>query len=88
MKNKVSVILASYNQGEFLSQSIQSVLEQTYTELELIIIDDCSTDNSWEVINSFHDNRILAYRNEKNTGCNGTDRHIDMRLNSLQAESI
>ena len=42
MERNVSVILASYNQGDYLGQSIQSILQQTYKDFELIIIDDCS----------------------------------------------
>ncbi|MCI9106991.1 MAG: glycosyltransferase [Lachnospiraceae bacterium] len=66
MERNVSVILASYNQGDYLGQSIQSILQQTYKDFELIIIDDCSTDNSWEIIKSFKDSRIRAHRNERN----------------------
>lgn len=66
MKRSVSVILASYNQGAYLEQSIQSILQQTYEDFELIIIDDCSTDNSWEIIQSFKDSRIRAHRNKRN----------------------
>ena len=62
MESKVSVILVSYNQGSYLKQSIESVLQQTYQNIELIIVDDCSTDNSWEVIQSFRDSRIIAQR--------------------------
>ncbi len=66
MKKNVSVILASYNQGSYLKQSIQSILQQTYEDFELIILDDCSTDNSWEIIQSFNDSRIRAHRNKRN----------------------
>ena len=71
MESKVSVILVSYNQGSYLKQSIESVLQQTYQNIELIIVDDCSTDNSWEVIQSFRDSRIIAHRNKTNMGSNG-----------------
>jgi glycosyltransferase involved in cell wall biosynthesis len=63
---KVSVILTSYNHAEFLKQAIESVLEQTFKDFELIIWDDASADNSWEIINSYQDPRIKAYRNERN----------------------
>ena len=62
----ISVILTSYNHEKFISQSIESVLEQTFKDFELIIIDDNSTDNSWDIITSYKDNRIIPIRHEKN----------------------
>ena len=57
-----------YNAGRYLSQAVQSILEQTYKDFELIIINDGSTDNSKTVIESFNDNRIRYFENEKNSG--------------------
>lgn len=54
----VSIIMASYNHGKFIGEAIQSVLNQSYKDFELIIIDDCSTDNTLDVINQFMDERI------------------------------
>ena len=54
----VSIIMPSWNTGKYISESIQSVLAQTYTNWELIIVDDCSTDNTDEVIANFCDKRI------------------------------
>lgn len=65
---KVSVILSSYNQGKYVAQSIQSVLNQTFTDFELLIFDDGSTDNSQEIIKSFSDDRIKLFLYEKNRG--------------------
>ena len=64
----VSIIMPSWNTGRFISESIQSVLNQTYTNWELIIVDDCSTDNTDEIIASFHDDRIRYFKNEHNSG--------------------
>lgn len=61
---KVSVILTSYNHAKYLRQAIDSVLSQTYNNLELIIWDDYSEDNSWEIIKSYSDTRVLGYRNQ------------------------
>ncbi len=61
---RVSVILTSYNHAKYLRESIESVLNQTYADFELIIGDDASTDESWEIIQSFTDPRIIAYRHE------------------------
>lgn len=68
--NKVSIIMPSYNSSKFVGESIQSVLDQTYTDWELLITDDCSKDNSVEVINGYvaKDNRIKLFPLEKNVG--------------------
>ncbi|MGD1805512.1 glycosyltransferase family 2 protein [Dapis sp. BLCC M126] len=67
---KVTVCLPTYNSGEFLTQAIDSILEQTFTDFELIISDDCSTDNTPEVIRSYleKDSRIKYLNNSKNLG--------------------
>ncbi len=64
----VSIIMPSWNTGEFITESIQSVLNQTYTNWELIIIDDCSSDDTDQIIESFNDERIKYLKNEKNCG--------------------
>ena len=58
---KVSVILTSFNHAKYICESIDSVLNQTFTDFELIILDDASTDNSWDLINKYSDSRIKAY---------------------------
>ncbi|MGE4472028.1 MAG: glycosyltransferase [Sulfuricurvum sp.] len=60
----VSVILTSYNQAKYIHQAIDSVLNQTYTDFEFLIWDDASTDNSWDIIESYRDERIKVFRNE------------------------
>ena len=64
----VSIIMPSWNTERFIAESIQSVINQTYTNWELLIVDDCSTDNTDEIVASFHDERIKYYHNEKNSG--------------------
>lgn len=64
----VSIIMPSWNTGKFIGESIQSVLNQTYKNWELIIVDDCSTDNTDEIVASFNDERIRFFRNDKNSG--------------------
>jgi glycosyltransferase involved in cell wall biosynthesis len=59
---KVSVLLPVYNGAPWLAEAVQSVLEQSFTDFELIIIDDGSTDCSWDVISTFGDTRIHATR--------------------------
>ncbi|MEW5858968.1 MAG: glycosyltransferase, partial [Cyanobacteriota bacterium] len=60
MKEKpfVSVIINNYNYGRFISEAIDSVLNQTYPHIEVIVVDDGSTDNSREVIASYQDKII------------------------------
>ena len=62
----VSVVLTSYNHEKFIGAAIESVLNQTLSDFELIISDDCSTDNSWDIIQSYKDPRIKAVRASKN----------------------
>ncbi|MEZ5662332.1 MAG: glycosyltransferase [Burkholderiaceae bacterium] len=63
---RVSVVLTSYNHGKYLRQAIDSVLAQTFQDFELTIWDDASTDDSWNIIQSYTDPRIRAFRNETN----------------------
>lgn len=64
----VSIIMPSFNTANFISLSIASVINQTYTDWELIIVDDCSTDNTKEVVSQFNDKRIRFYNNLCNSG--------------------
>ncbi len=64
----VSIIMPTYNCGRFIAESIRSVLAQTFTNWELIIVDDCSTDNTEDVVTYFDDPRIHYLRNEQNKG--------------------
>ena len=70
MTPKISVVMAVYNGGDFLKKSITSILTQTYSNFEFIIINDGSTDNSQSVINLFseEDDRIIVIHNIKNQG--------------------
>ncbi len=68
MNELVSIIMPSYNTANYIAHSIQSVLNQTYQKWELLIIDDCSTDNTYDVIKSFQDKRIKLFQNKKNCG--------------------
>ena len=65
---KVSVITPSFNDGLFIKETIQSILNQTHKNIEVIIVDDCSTDNTSAIIKSFQDPRIKVIRNAKNEG--------------------
>lgn len=67
-KPLVSVLMPNYNCEKYLSEAIESILNQTYKNFEFIILDDCSTDNSWNIIQKYakKDKRIRAFKNEKN----------------------
>lgn len=73
---KVTVILTSYNHEGSIQEAIDSVLNQTFKDFELIIWDDASTDNSWDIIQSYTDSRIRSFRNEKNLGAGNLKRAI------------
>ena len=68
VSTKVSVIMPSYNKEAFIGKSIKSILNQSFADFELIIIDDCSTDSSVDIIKGFQDERIRFYQNETNIG--------------------
>lgn len=70
-----SVLIAQYNNGQYLQEAIDSVKAQTYTNWEIIIVDDDSTDNSKELYQLYEqDDKIKIYYNEENKGCGYTKR--------------
>lgn len=68
MHDLVSIIMPSYNTGKFIAETIRSVLAQTYENWELLIVDDCSPDDTDAVVAQFTDPRIKYFKNEKNSG--------------------
>lgn len=70
MRPFVSVVMPSYNAEKYISEAIQSVIAQTYENWELLIIDDCSTDSTANIVKQFSDvdSRITLYSNPKNMG--------------------
>ena len=66
----VSVIIPTYNRESTIKKSIDSVLQQTYKDLELIIVDDGSTDNTGQIINGYQDSRLHYIKAEKRGGAN------------------
>ena len=83
---KVTVWLSSYNHDKFLAESIESILCQTYEDFELFIIDDCSDDTSWSIIQKYSllDKRIKAFRHSVNQGKSG----MANMLEQLQGEYV
>lgn len=80
MHGKVSIIMPNYNCEKFIVETINSVLAQTYPNWELLIVDDCSTDKSVEIIKNYCDNdaRIKLFINEKNSGA-AASRNLALR---------
>ncbi len=72
MKPIVSIIIPNYNKGELVRHSLDGLLRQTLGEWEAVVVDDCSTDGSWAIIQDYatRDKRIRAVRNEINRGGN------------------
>ena len=79
-----SVLMANYNNGRFIQEAINSVLSQTYSNWEIIIVDDKSTDNSYEVYEKYkNDERFHIFYNEKNMGCGYTKHQCVLHSNGV-----
>jgi len=65
---KISVLMPAYNAEKYIGEAIESILNQTFKDFEFIVIDDCSTDKTWEIIQKYaaNDLRIRFFKNEKN----------------------
>lgn len=78
-KKLVSIITPTYNCAPYIGDTIKSVLAQTYSNWEMIIVDDCSSDNTKEIVESFNDERIKYYCLEKNSGA-AVARNMALRM--------
>jgi len=67
-KPRIGVLMPVYNVAPYIKESIQSILDQSFSDFELLIIDDCSTDETFNIIQSFQDTRIKLIRNDVNKG--------------------
>lgn len=69
---KIDILMATYNGEKYLKQQIDSILNQTFKDFNLIICDDCSNDRTWEILNEYKnkDDRVKIIRNEQNLGYN------------------
>lgn len=65
---KVSILMPVYNTAPFLREAVDSMLSQTFTDFELIVLNDCSPDNAEEILDTYNDLRIVRYRGERNVG--------------------
>lgn len=75
-KTKVSVIISTYNRKTLLKRAIRSVLAQSMTDFELIIVDDCSTEDIKKTVDSYGDNRIKYLKTAKNSGHDGHPKNL------------
>jgi len=64
----VSIVLPNYNKDKYLKQAVQSILDQTYTNFELIVVDDASTDQSMNILNGLKDSRVRVFARSTNGG--------------------
>ncbi|MEP6468027.1 MAG: glycosyltransferase [Parafilimonas sp.] len=64
----VSVLMPVYNVGKYIGVAINSILQQTYTDFEFVIVNDGSTDDTFEVISTFNDPRIFVINHNENKG--------------------
>ena len=84
---KVSVLMSVYNGERYLREAVESILGQTYTDFELIIVDDGSTDSTWQILTDYArlDSRIILTRKEKNFGLSHS---LNMGLSLAQGEYV
>lgn len=68
MEKRFSIIISAYNIEKYIKRAIDSVLEQTFTNYELIVVNDCSKDSTLEKIKEYDDSRVIIINNEKNRG--------------------
>ncbi len=81
-----SVLMASYNNGQFIGSAIESVINQTFKEWELVIVDDCSADKSVDIIKTYlSDSRVRFFKNNENIGYIGTLKRL---INESRAEIL
>jgi len=66
----VSILIPVYNREALIGETIQSAIKQSYEDIEIVVVDNCSTDNTWKILQDFarRDSRIRIFRNEKNIG--------------------
>jgi len=75
----VSVVIPMYNAEKYISETINSVLSQTYTHFEIIVVNNCSTDSGVDVVNSIKDSRVKLISLEKNTGGPAIPRNVGIK---------
>lgn len=64
----VSIVIPVFNREKLVREAIDSALSQTYNNIEVVVIDNCSTDHTWEVISGYRSSKVRVYRNDSNIG--------------------
>ena len=87
---KISVIMSVYNAEKYLHQAVDSILHQTFSDFEFIIIEDCSTDSSLQILEQYadEDSRILLIKKDKNNGKQGFIQNLNIGLDKARGEYI
>jgi glycosyltransferase involved in cell wall biosynthesis len=78
----ITIMIPTYNQENYILDAINSALSQTYENLEVVVCDDCSTDNTWEKVKSIKNKRLKIYRNDRNIGRVGNYRKLLYELSN------
>lgn len=82
---KVTVLMPVFNVENYVGKAIESILDQSFSDFKLLIIDDCSTDNTCEIVESYKDSRITLIRNECNLGL---AENLNKGLSLIDAEYV
>lgn len=82
---KVTVLMPTFNVGPWVKEAVESVLNQTYTDFELLVMDDCSTDDTLAIVQSIRDPRIRIEKNERNLGLSD---NLNRGLSLIQTEYV
>lgn len=90
MKPKISVVMSVYNGEKYLNKSMDSILNQTFKDFEFIIIDDCSTDKSYQILERYRnsDTRIKLIRKNKNIGVKGFIKNLNLGIKEARGQYI
>ncbi len=86
----ISILIANYNNGKYIVETLESAISQTYKNIEIIIVDDCSSDNSLEIVKNYIETHldydIRLYKNNHNYGCGRTKRKcVDIAMGAYFA---
>ena len=85
----VSICIPNYNNAQFIGEAIESSIAQTYPNLEIIVVDNVSTDNSWEIIQNYAQHKyVKVFLNEKNLGMVGNFRRTYEYSNGVDNLSL
>lgn len=88
--SKISIVVPIYNDEKYLSETLDSILTQTFKEFEVVCMDDCSNDKTPEILNEYQkrDSRIRVYRTSKNQGCPAGTRNEALKYLSSSSKYV